>query len=323
MATSGNLSDEPICTGNGEARERLHEIAERFLVHDRPIARHVDDSVVRTVAGAPQPLRRARGLAPLPVLLPASGPTVLAVGAHLKNTVTLALGERAFVSQHIGDMETPQAFDAFERVIADFLVRMTGDRAGSAVAHDLHPDYAFDPLGEGGDPAVSWQLDRATAESVCPWSPVQHHHAHLAACLAENGSTKGRPSGSSWDGTGYGLRTGRSGAASSWSGDTRRPSIASARLRPFRLPGERGGHSSEPRRCCPGSLLVGDSGARPLWERGEGLECLDRDLRRRESCRCLDADARATGLPARRPPPAPGRLFDGVASAGRAASGTG
>ena len=115
VATSGNLSDEPICIDNAEALARLGDIADLFLAHDRPVVRHVDDSVVRIVDDAPQPLRRARGLAPLPVVLAAAGPPILAVGGHLKNTVALAVGDQVFVSQHVGDMETPEARRAFER----------------------------------------------------------------------------------------------------------------------------------------------------------------------------------------------------------------
>ena len=122
-----------------EAFERLGHIADAFLVHDRPIARHVDDSVAWIVRGEPRLLRRARGYAPLPVLLHAEAPTILAVGAHLKNTVALSVGRQAFISQHIGDLETPEAMAAFERVIADFLQMY--EAAPVAIAHDLHPEY--------------------------------------------------------------------------------------------------------------------------------------------------------------------------------------
>ena len=136
VATSGNLTDEPICTDEGDAFQRLGHIADAFLVHDRPIARHVDDSVAWIVRGVPRLLRRARGYAPLPVLLSAEAPTILAVGAHLKNTVALSVGRQVFISQHIGDLETPEAMAAFERVIADFLqmyeASAGGDRARSA-----------------------------------------------------------------------------------------------------------------------------------------------------------------------------------------------
>ena len=138
VATSGNLSDEPICTDEHEALERLGGIADLFLVHNRPIVRHVDDSIVRVMMGRELVLRRARGYAPLPIQLPSSignrqsaiafignrqsaiGDSVLAVGAHLKNTIALSVGPQVFISQHIGDLETDQSFEAFRRVIADF-----------------------------------------------------------------------------------------------------------------------------------------------------------------------------------------------------------
>ena len=139
VATSGNLSDEPIAPTTPRRWRGWRRIADLFLVHDRPIARHVDDSVAWLVEGAPQLLRRARGCAPLPVLLGAEVPAILAVGAHQKNVVALGMGGKVFLSQHLGDMETPEAFAAFERVIADFLNLY--EAAPVAIAHDLHPDY--------------------------------------------------------------------------------------------------------------------------------------------------------------------------------------
>ena len=122
VATSGNLSDEPICTDGVEAFERLRGLADCFLVHNRPIVRHEDDSIVRVILDREMILRRARGYAPLPIQSENGNPTpktVLAVGAHLKNSVALAIGKNVFVSQHIGDLETEQANAAFRRVIAD------------------------------------------------------------------------------------------------------------------------------------------------------------------------------------------------------------
>ena len=146
VATSGNLSDEPICTEEMEAFKRLGAIAELFLMHDRPIVRPVDDSVVRVVLGRELVLRRARGYAPLPVTVPEGEgvepenvPTILAVGGHLKNTLALAIGPLAFVSQHIGDLETEPAFTAFQRVAAD-LQRLYEVRP-AIIAADAHPDY--------------------------------------------------------------------------------------------------------------------------------------------------------------------------------------
>ena len=119
VATSGNLSDEPICTSEEEALERLSGIADAFLVHNRPIVRHVDDSIVRVVRDRELVLRRARGYAPLPVNLRSPLPCVLAVGAHIKNSVALSVGSNVFTSQHIGDLETSQAWEAFRKVAAD------------------------------------------------------------------------------------------------------------------------------------------------------------------------------------------------------------
>jgi hydrogenase maturation protein HypF len=224
VATSGNLSDEPICIDETEALARLGGIADVFLIHDRPIARHVDDSVAAVVAGGARPIRRARGYAPLPVLLDGPVPTLLAVGAHLKNTVALSVGKRVFLSQHIGDMESAQALGAFERVIADFLDMY--EAGPVAVAHDLHPDYA----------STRWAEEAVAGESRLGGLPlvgVQHHHAHLASCLAENGG--GRALGVTWDGTGYGTD------GTVWGGEFLLGDAAGyervAHLRPFRLPG--------------------------------------------------------------------------------------
>src|SRR5688500_8773376 len=170
VATSGNLADEPICTDEHEALQRLSGIADLFLVHNRPIKRHVDDSVVRVLMGRPMILRRARGYAPLPVRLSRPVPTTLAVGAHLKNSVALAVGRDVFVSQHIGDLETVQANEAFERVIADF--EQLYDAPPVRVACDAHRDY------------ISSQFARRTG---LPVHAVQHHAAHVFSCMAENG----------------------------------------------------------------------------------------------------------------------------------------
>ena len=120
IATSANRTDEPICIDENEARKRLNGIADEFLVHDRPIVRHVDDSVVRVILGRELMIRRARGYAPLPVHVKEELPNVLAVGAHLKNTLALGIGHEVFISQHIGDLETPLAFAAFREAAEDF-----------------------------------------------------------------------------------------------------------------------------------------------------------------------------------------------------------
>lgn len=219
VATSGNLTDEPICTDEWEACARLGEIADYFLLHDRPIARHADDSVLWLVDGAPQFLRRARGYAPLPIAVPHALPTILGVGAHLKNTVALSIETQVFLSQHIGDLETAPALDAFQRVIADFL-RLYATTP-TAIAHDLHPDYL----------STQWAKKQPADTRLIP---VQHHHAHLAACLADNAAT-GPALGLIWDGTGYGAD------GTTWGGECLLGDAAActrvAHLRPFRLPG--------------------------------------------------------------------------------------
>ena len=217
VATSGNRSDEPIATGNDEARRRLGEIADFFLMHNRPIARPCDDSVVRLSRGRESLLRRARGYAPLPVPVTSPLPPVLAAGAHLKNTIAIAVGRQVFMSQHIGDLDTFEARQSFERAIDD-LCRLYRFRP-ELIACDLHPDYA----------STLW-----ARRSGLPVVAIQHHHAHIAACAAENDV---RPPylGISWDGTGYGLD------GTVWGGEIflvengRWDRIA--HLRPFRLPG--------------------------------------------------------------------------------------
>ena len=198
VATSGNLSDEPICTDEYDALERLGKIADLFLVHNRPIARHVDDSIVRVVMGRELVLRRARGYAPLPLPLgrvnakpyPKEGGSArpfLAVGAHLKNSVAVSSGHEVFISQHIGDLETVQAFNAFKRVVQD--MEHLYELQPSLVACDAHPDYLSTQFAE---------------QHGLPLIRVQHHEAHILSCMAEN-ELEGKVLGVSWDGTGYGL----------------------------------------------------------------------------------------------------------------------
>ncbi len=217
IATSGNRSDEPIASANDEARERLKGIADHFLMHDRPIVRACDDSVVRLTRGRTGILRRARGYAPLGIRVRRDLPPVLAVGGHLKNTVAIAVGKDVFLSQHIGDLETLEARLAFEKAIED-LCRLYSFKP-EAVVCDLHPDYA----------STRW-----AEESGLPVIRVQHHQAHVAACAAEN-NVEGPYLGVSWDGTGYGL----DGAI--WGGEFFRVENNQferiAHLRPFSLPG--------------------------------------------------------------------------------------
>ena len=186
VATSGNISDEPICTDEREALARLGGIAELFLVHNRPIARPIDDSVVRVMMGREMVLRRARGYAPLPVPLKKEMPRIFAVGAHLKSTIAISIGKEAFISQHIGDLETAQAYEAFENAGADF--RKLYDFAPKMLASDLHPGYLSSQFAE---------------KQGLPVTHVQHHYAHILSCMAENEITP-PVLGVSWDGTGLG-----------------------------------------------------------------------------------------------------------------------
>ena len=181
VATSGNLSEEPICTDEHEAVRRLRGIADVFLVHNRPIVRHADDSVVREMGGRELVIRRARGFAPLPVYVDHELPNVLAVGAHQKNTIA--------ASVHSQENET--SYEAFRSVIAAF--ESLYELKPAAIACDLHPAY------------LSTQYARA---SVLPQIAVQHHYAHILSCMAENHL---RPPvlGIAWDGSGFGPDGGR------------------------------------------------------------------------------------------------------------------
>jgi hydrogenase maturation protein HypF len=190
VMTSANRSNEPIAYRDGEAFERLAGIADAFLVGERPIARRVDDSVVRAGCRGPAVLRRARGLAPGAVArLPLARP-VLAVGADLKNTVTLAVGGEAFVSQHIGDLQQYESFQAFQETVRDLIAMYEVDWQQVLVMHDLHPHYASTAYALGL-PAGATQ-------------GVQHHRAHIASVLAERGAFAERVLGVACDGTGYG-----------------------------------------------------------------------------------------------------------------------
>ncbi|MEW6568392.1 MAG: carbamoyltransferase HypF [Chloroflexota bacterium] len=206
VMTSGNRSEEPIATDNDEALARLAPLADSFLSHDRPIHMRCDDSVVRPASAVgpgarpksisqafrPTPLRRARGYAPLSIRLPWQAESILAVGAELKNTFCLMRDEHAFMSHHIGDLENYETLRSFEDGIGHFerLFRIQP----KAIAYDLHPDYL----------ATRYALKRSQRDGL-PAIPVQHHHAHVASCLVENGLTGERPVlGVGFDGSGFG-----------------------------------------------------------------------------------------------------------------------
>jgi len=214
VMTSGNASDEPIATEDGEARARLGAIADAFLGHDRPIHRRCEDSVVRGAF----PVRRSRGLAPAPLRLPvAAARPLVAAGAELKSTFCVAAGDRAWLSPHLGDLDAEAARAAFRHDL-DLYLAMLGLRP-EVVAHDLHAGYA----------ATAWALEQE-AELVA----VQHHHAHAAACLAEHGRT-GPALALVFDGTGLGTD------GTLWGGELLRCDLAAfervAHLEPVPLPG--------------------------------------------------------------------------------------
>ena len=240
VATSGNLSDEPICIDEYEALHRLSGIADLFLVHNRPIERHIDDSIVRVMAGEAQIVRRARGYAPLPIDLDFEPPPMIAVGGHLKNTVAVTAGSHVFLSQHIGDLESAEATDAFTRTLGS--LQQLYEVEPQVIGCDLHPDYRSTLYADStGLPVVR----------------VQHHYAHALACMAEH-KLSGSALAVVWDGTGYGTD------GTIWGGEFLRIDdhgfTRAACLRPFHLPG---GDSAvrEPRRSALGLLhaVYGDA----------------------------------------------------------------
>jgi hydrogenase maturation protein HypF len=285
VATSGNLHDEPIVTDEAEAVEAVAGIADRFLVHDRPIERHVDDSVVRVQLGREMVMRRARGYAPLPIIVKRALPPLLAVGGHLKNTVAVSRGNEVILSQHIGDLETAKALFAFRKVIADLLSLY--EVTPVAVAHDAHPDY------------LSTQWAKSTPY---PAVAVQHHHAHLAACMAEN-DLEGEVLGVTWDGAGYG------DDGTLWGGEFLLGDASSyqrvAHVRAFRLPGGEAA-IKEPRRTALGLLheIGADFGLLPPASDAESLSEGDLSLLGQMLARGVNSPVTTSA----------GRLFDAVAA---------
>jgi hydrogenase maturation protein HypF len=257
VATSGNVSGEPVLTSATEAQERLAGVADAFLHHDRLIARPADDSVVRVIAGRARPIRLGRGIAPLELPLPCSVPRpVLAVGGHLKTTVALAWDRRVVVSPHIGDMGTLRSEQVFAQVAAD-LQRLYDVRA-EIVLSDAHPDYA----------TTRWARASGLAHET-----VQHHRAHASALVTEHGRTDAPAIVFAWDGVGLG------DDGTLWGGETFLGTPGhwqrAAHLRPFHLPGgDRAGRAPwrsaaavcwELGRECP--IGVPDPIVRNAWER--------------------------------------------------------
>lgn len=286
VATSGNLTDEPIVTDDDEAPHRLRGIAEFFLGHDRPITRYADDSIARIVAGRPMLLRRARGYAPLPLAREEGADSILAVGAHLKSTIAFAVDGQLMLSHHLGDLETPEALAGFESAIADLpgLYAFHAD----VIAHDLHPDYASSRFAES-----------LAAGSI----GVQHHVAHALACMTDN-ELSGDALAVAWDGTGLGTD------GTIWGGEFFRMRGAEfervAHLRTFPLAGGDAA-AREPRRSALG-LLHEARGAgvfddEVLWKR-LGFTSIEVALLR-GMLQSGAGVARASSA---------GRLFDGVAA---------
>jgi len=289
VMTSGNRSDEPIARDNDEARARLADLADAFLFHDRDIHSVCDDSVIRVFRGAPLPVRRSRGFAPFPVRLPFAVPPILAVGGELKATFCVAQGHDAYLSQHIGDMETVETLTAFERAVAHLTSLFA--IAPAMVAVDPHPGYL----------SSQWARTWATERGI-PVVPVQHHHAHHAAVMAEHGlDADAEAIGVVFDGTGYGL----DGAV--WGGEIFVGGYAqprrAARLANVRLPASDG----DVRRGYRLALAHLAAAGLP-WD--EGLPCV-------EACppheRALLARRFARGV-SMVPSSSMGRLFDAVSS---------
>jgi hydrogenase maturation protein HypF len=191
VMTSGNFSEEPIAKDNDEAIRRLSSIADYYLVHNRDIYARYDDSVIMVEDEIPQLLRRARGYAPYPVKLNNKVPQILACGAELKNTFCLTRDEYAFISQHIGDMENLETMDHYENTIS--LYRKMFRIEPEIIAYDMHPDYL----------ATKYAIEQAENNPRLKPVPVQHHHAHIASCMADN-SIETPVIGVAFDGTGYG-----------------------------------------------------------------------------------------------------------------------
>jgi hydrogenase maturation protein HypF len=233
VATSGNLSEEPICIDEQQALRDLGALADVFLVHNRPIVRPVDDSVAMIVKGRELLLRRARGYAPMPIELSEPAPKILAVGGHLKSTVAVAIDRHVFLSQHLGDLETVRGIETFQSAIESLekLYEFQPDE----LACDLHPGYAS---------------TRYAQRVGKPVNAVQHHYAHVLSVIADNDLTS-PVLGVAWDGSGWGIDE------TAWGGEFLRVDAQGfervAHLRTFRLPGgERA--VREPRRTALGLL---------------------------------------------------------------------
>jgi hydrogenase maturation protein HypF len=284
VMTSANVSDEPIAYRDDDARERLSGIADLFLVHDRPIHTRTDDSVVRATKAGTLLIRRSRGYVPASAALPVPARRpILACGAELKNTFCVAKGARAWVGHHIGDLRNYETVASFTEGVEHF--ERLFDVAPEVVAHDLHPDYL----------STRYALERTGVEHI----GVQHHHAHLAAVLAEHG-LEGPAVGAIYDGTGYGAD------GTVWGGEILAGDLRDferlAHLRPARLPGGDAAVKAPWRMAC--AWLVEAVGTAP-----DMPAAIDVDP---EAWRTV-AELAATGFSAPVTTSA-GRLFDAVAA---------
>jgi hydrogenase maturation protein HypF len=287
VMTSGNLSEEPLVHDNGEARRKLAGLADAFLLHDRDIQVPCDDSVVRPVdAAAVIPLRRARGFVPGPIYLPAKSEPILGVGAEQKNTFCLAAHGVALLSQHVGDLDSVETFDYYQRAITHFKALCRQDPA--IVAHDLHPLYLSTRYARG-----------LTGVRLMG---VQHHHAHIAACLAENRRTD-RVIGIALDGTGYGP----DGAI--WGGELLVADLAgfsrAGHFAPVRLPGGEAA-VKDPGRMAMAYLyeLYGEDFLHPARRLGLEYSPLEERILSRQLAEGLNSPLTTSA----------GRLFDAVAA---------
>ena len=286
VATSGNRADEPIVTDEREALGRLAGMADLFLVHDRPIARYADDSIVRLVSGRPMLLRRARGYAPLPLAQSDTRESILAVGAHLKNTIGFSVAGQLMLSHHLGDLETPEARAGFHEVVEG--LHGLYDFEPTTIAHDLHPDYASTQFAAG---LPGRHLG------------VPHHLAHVLACMADN-ELRGEVLGVSWDGAGLG------DDGTIWGGEFLqvRDGVWKrvAHLRTFPLAGGEAA-AREPRRCALGLLY--EMNGESVFDSGDLAARLGFTAQELAVLRSM----LATGTGVARTSSA-GRLFDGVAA---------
>ncbi|MBL9209154.1 MAG: carbamoyltransferase HypF [Opitutaceae bacterium] len=285
VATSANLSDEPLCTDNAEAHRRLAGIADAFLDHDRPIAHPVDDSVLRPAADGPVLLRRARGYAPSPLALPGRlAGQWLCVGAQMKNTLAVAAGERVVLSPHIGDLGDAPTAEVFRRT-SDMLGDLLGGEFTS-VACDRHPDYTS---------------TRYAASLHLPGVAVQHHLAHVLACLLEHRRAADGVLGVAWDGTGYG----EDGTV--WGGEflllRDQTALRFGRLKPFRLPGGEAA-ARDPRRVALGLLHAMDDSRYDATAQRLGFSLGESQVLRVMLARRLNAAVTSSA----------GRLFDGFSA---------